>query len=186
MKMQSPEHIYSLRQLLSGDLANALEHNSDVLGETRPSLRRKLNVCLTPGMLICLTHRIAHWLWIRGWSRLARCFSQFNVVLHHIDIHPACQIAPGLYIPHPAGILLQGHAGKKLVVLAGAGLSNSCNVAPEYWPRLGHDVWIASRALVSGPITVGDHVRIGPGAVLNESVQASTKLFAPRPVLAKR
>jgi serine O-acetyltransferase len=170
----------SIWTLLAGDLENALQHNGDILNEARPSLKRRINVCLTPCMLVCFFHRLAHAAWINGMTRLAGWVAYINILVHRIDIHPACNIEGGLYIPHPAGILIQAHAGRNFVVLAGAGICDDGRSPPAQWPRAGNEVWLAAGARVSGHITIGDNARISPRATLLTDLPASTIAHAPR------
>lgn len=162
---------------LRGDLQIAVDHNANVLGEAQVSLRRKLNVCLSPGLLVCFLHRIAHALWTHRLQLFARGVAGINALVHHVDLHPACRIGPGLYIPHPAGVSMRCHAARNCVVLASACLDSE-HPDPEHWPQLGQDVWVASCALVLGDLSVGDHTRIGPGTVVRQSVGSGMKVLA--------
>lgn len=169
----------SVWSLLAGDLENALVHNGDVLKEARPSLKRRINVCLTPCILVCLLHRLAHEAWRHGFTRLSGLLAHANLVMHRIDIHPACDIQGGLYIPHPAGILIRAHAGHNFVVLAGAGICDDGCSPPARWPAVGDDVWIAAGARVSGCLRIGDHARVSPRAILVSDLPAFTIAHAP-------
>lgn len=170
----------SLFQLLADDLRSALDHNGRVIGEAHPGLLRRINVCLTPGMISLLIHRLAHAAWQMRCFRCAAWLSGLNMLLQRVDIHPACSFAGGVYIPHPAGVLLQCHAGRNLAVFSGASVAALPSDAHDRWARLGDNVWIGARARVSGPVQVGDHARIGPGAVLQTDIDKATIAFAPR------
>ncbi|MGR8930426.1 MAG: serine O-acetyltransferase [Gammaproteobacteria bacterium] len=170
----------SIWTLLTGDLENALVHNGDILNEARPSLKRRINVCLTPCMLVCFLHRLAHAAWESGLTRLAGLLAYINLLIHRIDIHPACDIKGGLYIPHPAGVLIRTHAGRNFVVLAGAGICDDDRSAPQKWPTVGDEVWLAAGARVSGRLTIGDNARVSPRAVLVTDLPASTIAHAPQ------
>lgn len=176
MHERSRSHIIAL---LGADLDIALRHNADVLGEIRPNLRRHISVCLTPCMLVSALHRLAHATWSRSLYGLAWFFARLNLLLNRIDIHPACRIDGGMYIPHPAGVMLRAHAGRNLVLLAGAGVCDNCHSAPADWPVIGDDVWIAAGARVTGKLSVGDRARVGPGAILTDDLESETVALAP-------
>lgn len=165
--------------LLSADLDIALRHNSDVLGGVHPSLRRRISVCLTPCMLVSILHRLAHAAWSCGLFGLAWFFARLNLLLNRIDIHPACRIAGGMYIPHPAGVMLRAHAGRDLVLLAGAGVCDNSHSKPADWPQICDDVWVAAGARVTGKLRIGDHARVGPGVILTDDLESETVTLAP-------
>ena len=164
----------SLLSLLADDLATALLHNGDILNETTPSLKRRINVCMTPCMLVSVLHRLAHSAWERGYFRLAEILAYTNLIFHRIDIHPACKIKGGLYVPHPAGVFIRAHAGKNFVVLASAGICDGGHAFPEYWPSIGDDVWVAAGARVSGHLHIGSNARVSPRTVLVSDLPAKT------------
>jgi serine O-acetyltransferase len=171
----------SLLIQLADDLSHALTYNSSILNEACPSLKRRINVCLTPCMLVNVLHRLANSAWERGYRRFAGMLAYANLIIHHIDIHPACRIKGGLYIPHPAGVLIRAHAGHNFVVLANASIYDDGHSPPVQWPTIGDDVWIAAGARVSGRLQIGNNARVGPGAILVTDLPAQTIAHAPPP-----
>lgn len=154
------------------DLDTAARHCADVLGESGVRLRRRVGLVVAPCMLVAICYRLSHVLWQRGWRRSARVVAGLNRVVHHIDIHPACVLGPGLYIPHPAGTVIRAHAEGGLVVTTHVVLCGDAFSAPALWPRIGRDVAFAPFACIQGPLVVGARAKIGPRVVLAHSLAA--------------
>lgn len=82
------------------------------------------------------------------------------------------RIEPGLLLLHNIGCVINVRsAGKNFTVAHGAtvGLGNS-DESGNRSPIIGENVWIATNAVVFGPINIGNNVKIGAGCVLNKSV----------------
>lgn len=90
----------------------------------------------------------------------------FWSVITQSEIHLHMEIAGGLRLPHPTGIII--HPASKIgpncmifhqVTLAGPVV-------------LGGHVDVGAGAKIIGPVTIGDHVRIGANAVVTRDVPA--------------
>jgi serine O-acetyltransferase len=78
-----------------------IKRDLDVVLERDPAARSRLEVLLCyPGFHALLWHRLAHWLYKRGWLVLARLVSQINRTLTQIEIHPGAEIGEGFFIDH--------------------------------------------------------------------------------------
>jgi serine O-acetyltransferase len=81
---------------------------------------------------------------------------------------PLNVFGPGLTVAHSASI----------VVNANATVGKNCRLHPgtcigelhDLNPTIGDDVYLGNGAMVIGPITVGDRAKIGPHALVRESV----------------
>jgi serine O-acetyltransferase len=134
---------------------------------------RLLSVLLTPPLLCSLLHRMAHALWCRDRHAASRCVARLNYRIHKAWISPDSRIGPGLYIPHTAGVVFDGIAGSDLTLFANA-LVGRTHAQPPARPHLGHDVIVGAFSVVSGGVTIGDGVRIGPGSVVETDVPAQS------------
>lgn len=164
---------YSLRALardIGTDLVAHARHGADFHGTRLGGLRR-ISIFLTPPMLCIALFRVSHWVWAHGHERLAFGLCHFNLLLHRAMLHPASRVGAGFYIPHTVGVIFEGHAGRNLVLFANATVVRG-REHPYAWdghagaPTLGDDVVAGTFAIVSGPIRVGNRVRIGPRAAL--------------------
>ncbi len=106
------------------------------------------------------------------------CRRHIAVVAHRMwsivtgaDIPLNTEIAGGLLIPHPNGIVI--HPGVTIgpnclifqQVTLGAG-------AGEGMPKIGGHVDIGAGAKILGPVMIGDHAKIGANAVVLQDVPA--------------
>jgi serine O-acetyltransferase len=181
---------------LRRDVAADLDAYSGFWSEyhlVRAGWRHRLSALLTPSVLACAMHRMAHLAWRRGLRRSAIAIARCNTGLTRIAIHPASRIGGGLYIPHPAtGIVFQGRAGRDLRLFAGSAvLAHPVQPFPCFdpsrAPTLGDGVAIGAKACVTGPVRVGDRVRIGFNAVVAQDVPAgATVVVRRRPYVRAR
>jgi serine O-acetyltransferase len=143
--------------------------------ERDPAVRSKWDVILAyPGFHAVLFHRLAHWLWSRGWTTLARVVSHLSRFLTGIEIHPGARIGRRLFIDHGMGVVIGETAeiGNDVTLYQGVSLAGTSLEKGKRHPTLEDWVLIGAGAAVLGPITVGRHSRIGAGSVVVNSVPA--------------
>jgi serine O-acetyltransferase len=103
-------------------------------------------------------------------AKLAVLRHRFWSVVTGADIPLNCKIGGGLLIPHPNGI----------VIFPGAEIGPNCLLFQQVTighanggvPRLGGHVDVGAGAKLIGPITIGDHAKIGANAVVTIDVPA--------------
>jgi serine O-acetyltransferase len=155
------------------DLAAILERD--------PAARRRRDVLLTyPGLHALWAYRIAHVLWRRHLYLAARMLMAAARVTTGVDIHPAAEIGPGLFIDHALGVVI----GETVVigedvtmfhnVTLGGTSRPSATATERRHPIIGDRVMIGAGATVLGPIVVGAGSRIGAGAVVLTDVAPRT------------
>ena len=171
----------SWRNLLTADLVHYARQAEAFQGD-RPGRLRAIGILLTPSLMCCALHRLAHAAFRRGWTRSACAVARINAIVHRAVIDPAAEIGPGLYIPHPTGVVFQGTAGANLsmYIFAFVGPREPtfiCGGDEKLCPRIGNDVSIGARAMVIGPVLVGDGSRVGPNAVANRDVAPDSALI---------
>src|SRR3989454_1158927 len=72
-----------------------------------PAARSRLEVVLCyPGFHALVWHRLAHWLWQRGWLLAGRFASHIGRVLTGIEIHPGARIGRRVFIDHGMGVVV--------------------------------------------------------------------------------
>jgi len=163
--------------------APALPAEADPIAwsETRRRLasdRQRLGGRVSLGYICVWLHRVSHFLHRRKRTRLASICWQLNQALTGADIHPRSELGGGLLIPHPAGVTLDGRAGRNLVVLALSGIEPAppgAGVAVRL-PELGDDVELGPQAVVVGGVRVGSGARLGAGSVVREDVPPGATL----------
>lgn len=134
-----------------------------------PAARSRLEVLLTyPGLHAIWFHRLAHWLWTHRLRLAGRWLSHLGRWLTGIEIHPGARIGPGFFIDHGMGVVV----GETAEIGTGVTLYHGVTLGGVSWqkgkrhPTLGDHVVVGAGAKVLGPITVGDHTRIGANSVV--------------------
>ena len=98
----------------------------------------------------------------------------FAELLCGMCIPADCRIGPGLYINNFQGLVINANAvlGENCSIGHGVIIGTAADGTARA-PIIGNNVFIGSRAIVIGPITIGDNVRIGANAVVNRDVPAN-------------
>ncbi len=143
------------------------------------------NLYCHPSFAGVLYYRIGRWLWLSRKNVLFAVLLVCHRILYPlvriysgVELSPRAQIGPGLCILHfgPTIIHPEVIAGENLTMLRGATIG-------AVWgkiPRLGDNVYIGTGASVIGGIVVGNHVKIGAGAVvLNDLPDGCTAVGVP-------
>jgi serine O-acetyltransferase len=174
----------SWRNLLTADMIHYAREAKAFQGD-QPGKLRAVGILLTPSLMCCALHRLAHAAFGRGWTRLARAIARINAFVHRAVIDPAADIGPGLYIPHPTGVVFQGTAGANLSLYTFAAVIPRVPMLfssgdGKLCPRIGNDVSIGAFAMVFGPLLVGDRSRIGPNVVVADDVAPDSAFMVPR------
>ncbi|MGI6551259.1 MAG: serine O-acetyltransferase [Syntrophomonadales bacterium] len=150
-----------------------IKQDLDVVLERDPAARSRLEVLLCyPGFHALLWHRLAHWLYKRGWLVLARIVSQINRTLTQIEIHPGAQIGQGFFIDHGAGVVIGETTiiGDNVTLYQGVTLGGTGKEKGKRHPTLGNNIVVSTGAKILGSITIGDNVKIGAGSVVLKNV----------------
>jgi serine O-acetyltransferase len=102
--------------------------------------------------------------------RLAVLRHRWWSVICGSDIPLNCQIAGGLLLPHPNGVVIHPAAivGPNCLIFQQVTIGN-CE-ADMGAPRIGGHVDIGAGAKILGSVTIGDHARIGANAVVLRDV----------------
>jgi serine O-acetyltransferase len=153
-----------------------------------PAARSRLEVVLCyPGFHALMFHRLAYWLWQRGWFLAGRFVSHLGRMQSGIEIHPGAKIGKRLFIDHGMGVVIGETAeiGDDCTLYQGVTLGGtSLTRGEKRHPTLGNNVIVSCGAQVLGPFRVGDGARVGAQAVvLSEVPDGATVVGIPaRPV----
>ena len=100
------KNIYSTGQLLK-DLRSDLTELPRSILEKDKSAKSYLEVLLLyPGVKAILFHRLAHWLFYKNQSFLARAFSELSRWITNIEIHPGAHLGQNVFIDHGFGTVI--------------------------------------------------------------------------------
>jgi serine O-acetyltransferase len=150
-----------------------LKEDVRTIFERDPAVRSAWEVVLAyPGFHAILLHRLAHWLWQRDITTLARFVSHMARFLTGIEIHPGATLGRRFFIDHGMGVVIGETAeiGDDVTIYQGVTLGGTSTQRVKRHPTIEDSVTIFSGAAVLGPVTVGRHSRVGAGSVLVTSV----------------
>lgn len=140
-----------------------------------PSWFRVLTRCVTlQGLAATLVLRLQTAAYYRGHVLLANVLRSVASILWSCDLIPGMRIGPGLYMPHPMGVVMGGgfRAGAQVTLLQGF-------TAGARAPGGGDHGYatVCDGAIVSAHAVLLDGVTVGPGAL----VGANTVVVADVP-----
>ena len=147
-----------------------------VVFERDPAARNTWEVITCyPGFHALLLHRVAHGVWGADFKWLGRFISHCARWLTGIEIHPGATIGRRFFIDHGMGVVIGETAeiGDDCTLYHGVTLGGTSWNKGKRHPTLGAGVVIGAGAKVLGPITVGDHAKIGSNAVVVKDVPAN-------------
>src|SRR5579864_3270399 len=125
-----------------------------------------------PGFHAILLHRLAHWLYQKKVPFLPRFISQVSRFLTGVEIHPGAKIGRRFFIDHGMGVVIgeTTEIGDDVLIYQGVTLGGTGNEHGKRHPTIGNNVVIGTGAKVLGSITIGSHVKIGAGSVVEKPV----------------
>ena len=141
----------------------------EIVKENDPAARTSLEVILTyPGVKALAAHRLAHFLWKRGFKLLARMHSQFWRFWTQIEIHPGAQIESGVFIDHGGGLVIGETAivEKGALLYHGVTLGGTGKDTGKRHPTVRRGALVSAHAQVIGPVEIGENAKVGAGAVV--------------------
>jgi serine O-acetyltransferase len=147
--------------------------------ERDPAARNTFDVLTTyPGVHAIIHHRVANWLWCKGFKWLARFLSAFSRWMTGIEIHPGATIGDRFFIDHGMGVVIGETAeiGNDCTLYHGVTLGGTSWNKGKRHPTLQDGVVVGAGAKVLGPITVHEGARIGSNAVVTKEVPAGVSV----------
>ena len=152
----------------------SIKEDIQVIFQRDPALRSAWEVALAyPGFHAVLIYRLAHWLWQRNLTTLARFVSHVGRFLTGIEIHPGATIGRRVFIDHGMGVVIgeTAEVGDDCTIYQGVTLGGTSLVPGEKrHPTLGKGVVVGAGAKILGGFTVGDGAKIGSNAVVVKPV----------------
>lgn len=167
-----------------------IRENLSFVFEKDPAARSYWEILLCySGIHAVWCHRLTHWLWVKHLKLLARWISTLARFLTGIEIHPGAVIGRRVLIDHGMGVVIGETTivGDDVTIYQGVTLGGTSVQKGKRHPDIGNHVIIGSHASILGPITVGDHSKIGSGSLVIHAVPPySTVVGVPAKVVHVR
>jgi serine O-acetyltransferase len=147
-------------------------------------------IFLCPGFQLAFSIRIQHLVGtvpVAG-PALRRIIWYFTTIWFACDIDPGARFGPGIYFPHPTGIVIGGEwdIGSHVSILQNVTLGRG-NEKPVFRSQVSDRVQITAGAKVIGAITIGAGSVIGANAVVLHDVPAGVvAVGVPARILGER
>ena len=144
------------------------------------------SVVFKPGFQAVLLYRVSNFFYKNGLGHLAWLTARINQALTSAEIEYNADIAPGLFIAHPAGIVIGrgSKVGRKVNLYQCVTLGTKDMNKIEY-PTIEDHVTLFSGAQVLGNTRVGQYAVVGANSVVVTDVPAHA-LVAGKTVLPNR
>ncbi len=142
-----------------------------------PAARSTLEIALVyPGFHALQMHKVASRLHHRGFKLLGRIVSHLGPFLTGIEIHPGARIGDRFFIDHGMGVVIGETTiiGDDVTLYQGVTLGGTGKERGKRHPTLGNGVIVGVGAKILGDVKIGDHARIGGGAVVLRDVPPHT------------
>ncbi|MHA1997453.1 MAG: serine O-acetyltransferase [Promethearchaeota archaeon] len=125
-----------------------------------------------PGVQAVLLHRIAHFFWILGLPFIPRYISHISRQFTGIEIHPGAKIGKNFFIDHGCGVVIgeTSEIGDDVLLYQGVTLGGTSDKREKRHPTLKNNIVVGAGAKLIGPITIGNHVKIGANSVVINDV----------------
>jgi serine O-acetyltransferase len=124
------------------------------------------------GVQALLAHRVAHALHEASVPLAPGAIAYLSRAVTGVEIHPAAQVGPELFIDHGSGVVIGETAeiGRRVTLYQGVTLGGTGFQRGKRHPTLGDNVTVGSGAKLLGPIAVGDGAKVGANTVVVEDV----------------
>lgn len=142
-----------------------------------------------PGVWALINHRIAHFLYKKGYKKIARILSGLTQLITKVDIHPAAKIGRNVFIDHATGLVIGETAqiGNNVLLYQNVTLGGvSLNKGQKRHPTLKDGVVIGAGAKILGDIIIGENSKIGANSVVVKDVPPnSTAVGIPARIIGE-
>jgi serine O-acetyltransferase len=115
---------------------------------------------------------------------LARLLWNLNLLLTGAELSMISDIGPGVVILHPISAQVFGRVGADCTFwghnVIGGGRSQQDIGGGPGLPVVGDRVSFAARAMVLGPVRIGDDCNLGPGTIVTRDLPPGSQVEVPQ------
>jgi serine O-acetyltransferase len=155
------------------DLGNMFRADLVAVYDRDPATSRFIDPLLYfKGFHAIETHRLAHWLHLKGRKDFAYYLQSRSSAVFQVDINPAARIGRGIFLDHATGFVMGETAAMEddVSILHGVTLGGTGKENEDRHPKIGRGVMIGAGAKILGNIQVGHCARIAAGSVVLDPV----------------
>jgi len=155
-----------------------IKRTIEAIRRNDPAVRSNREVWLYPGLWAVIYHKLASWMYHRGWFFMARLVSQRARRRTGIEIHPGATIGQGLFVDHGAGVVIGETCviGDDVLIYHGVTLGGTGKVTGKRHPTVEDGAIIGAGSTVLGNITIGKDAKIGAGAMVLKDVPSNATI----------
>lgn len=136
------------------------------------------SIIFKPGFQAVLLYRISHWLFQRDVVYGAWFVSRLNQFFTGAEIEFNASIGPGMFIAHPAGIVI----GRGTKVGAGVTIFQGVTLAVKDWhpdnikkfPAIGDNCFFFAGSSVFGDVQIGENCVLAAGTIVDQDSPAGS------------
>jgi serine O-acetyltransferase len=171
-------------ELLTETFARASSHDPEIgeslrtdisaVIERDPACERLIEPFLYfKGFHAIQTHRLAHWLWLRGERDFSLYLQSRSSDVFQTDIHPAARFGKGIFLDHATGLVVGETAvvDDNVSLLQNVTLGGTGKETADRHPKVRRGVMIGAGAKILGNIEIGAYSRIAAGSVVLRAVE---------------
>src|SRR5213078_3337437 len=159
------------------DLGNAFRADLVAVYDRDPATSRFIDPLLYfKGFHAIQTHRLAHWLWLKGRKDFALYLQSRSSAVFGTDINPNARIGRGIFLDHATGLVVGETAviDDDVSILHGVTLGGTGKENEDRHPKIRRGVMIGAGAKILGNIEVGYCARVAAGSVVLKAVPPNT------------
>ena len=154
-----------------------------------PAIHSKIELFFNyPGIWAIVWYRVANWLYMRNFKRLARVIMGITQLITNIDIHPCATIGRRVFIDHGTGVVIGETTviEDDVLIYQGVTLGGVSLERGKRHPTIKKGSVIGAGAKVLGNIEIGEYSKIGANSVVVKPVPScSTAVGIPAHVIEK-
>src|SRR5712692_5695430 len=155
------------------DLGNAFRADLVAVYDRDPATSRFIDPLLYfKGFHALQTHRLAHWLFLKGRKDFAYYLQSRASAVFQCDINPAARVGRGIFLDHATGLVVGETAviEDDVSILQDVTLGGTGKEDGDRHPKIRRGVLIGAGAKILGNIEVGQCARIAAGSVVLKPV----------------
>jgi serine O-acetyltransferase len=165
-------------KLIRADMQRRCEYEHKKL-----TLLRVIRFCFYSSTVSIALFRLQVWCHHNYLRPIAFLLNSFNQLFFTVKIDSSAQIGPGFIVLHASYINIGPgvHIGENCILSHQNTITHEqtfqADVVDKLSPQIGSNLFMGAGAVISGAITVGNHVQVSANALVNKTVPDHAVLF---------